>query len=418
MIDHLIKKYTILIVIFLVAGAGTIKAQTYNILDFKAVPGGKVLNTTAIQKAIDKCAANSGGTVLVPAGTFLTGMIRLKNNVELHLSPGAVLQSAITDKPYVSLVLIDDAVNVSVTGTGALLGDGKKYDINYNGLRPYLLFAKGSKRVKIENIKLSQPSMWTMRLYRCEGVVVTGIDIYAHANFNNDGIDIDSKDVIISGCTIDSGDDAICLKSEDPTRLCENITITNCVIASTCNFIKMGTGSVSGFKNITISNCVLKKPAESPLHNWKDPNGAFASDKQDHFITDAITGLSGIALEVVDGGTMDQVSISNISMTGVQTPIFIRLGSRSNPTGSLKNVMISNVTATSSSRMCSIISGVPGFYIENITLRDMIMTSPGGGTAENAARIVPENQTGYPENRMFGWSLPAYGLYVRHGWRM
>jgi polygalacturonase len=382
-------------------------AQTYNILDYHAVPDGKTANTQMIQRAVDDCAGHGGGTVLVPAGVFATGMIVLKSRVELHLNAGAVLQAIAGQSKYLSLVLIDQAEQVSITGAGTLFGSGKSFTVQESfPNRPTVLYVRNSKHVSITNITLKHAAAWTLRLQGCEGVLIKGITIYSHANFNNDGIDIDSKDVIISDCNIDSSDDGICLKSEDPDKLCENITITNCLIASNCNFIKMGTGSVSGFKNITISNCVLRKASESPLHHWYTP--------ATNFITDTITGISGIALEVVDGGQMDQVSISNISMVGVQTPIFIRLGSRKNPTGSLKNVIISNVVATSRSRMASTISAVNGFYIENVTLRDILIKSQGGGTAADAQKPVPESADAYPENRMFGWSLPAYGLYVRH----
>jgi len=385
----------------------TTHAQNFNIKDYRAVGDGKTINTSAIQRAVDACARNGGGTVIVPAGVFLTGMVNLKSNVNFHVGPGAILQGIAKGAKYTSLLLIDSAEHVSVTGEGIIFGDGKNFPVieSYPD-RPYLIFARNSKNVKIENVTLRHSAAWALRLFGCEGVIIKGISIYSHANFNNDGIDIDSKDVIVSDCRVDSGDDGICLKNDDPKRPCENITITNCIVASNCNMIKMGTSSVSGFKNISISNCVFRKASESPLHHW--------NDAPTNYIADRITGISGIALEIVDGGHMDQISISNISMTGVQTPIFIRLGSRNNPTGSLKNVIISNVNATSASRMASAISAVPGFYIENVSLRDVIFKHTGGGTLADYQAAVPENEKGYPENRMFGWTLPAYGLYVRH----
>ena len=387
--------------------AVTAYGQTYNIIDYQAVADGRKVNTTAIQKAVDDCTTHGGGTVLVPAGIFVTGMIVLKNNVNLHLNAGAILQGVTDGSKYPSLILIDHAEHVSVTGEGTLFGDGRKFVIKDEAPdRPYLLFARNSKNVLIENITLKHAASWSLRLYGSEHVIIKGISIYSHANFNNDGIDIDSKDVVISGCIIDSGDDAICLKSDDPKRLCENISISNCIAASNCNLIKMGTGSQGGFKNISISNCVLRKASESPLHHW--------NDKPEHFIPDSVSGISGIALEIVDGGVMDQVNISNITMTGVQTPIFMRLGSRKNPTGSLKNVIISNITATACSNLPCAISAVPGFYIENVILRDIIINYNGGGTLADAQRKVPEKERDYPENRMFGWTLPAYGFYIRH----
>ena len=101
-------------------------------------------------------------------------------------------------------------------------------------------------------------------------------------------------------------------------------------------------------------------------------------------------------------------------MNGVQTPIFMSLGSRKNPTGSLKDLIISNIVATSRSKIPSCIVGVPGFYTENVVVRDMIVNCMGDGTLEDFKREVPENEKAYPENRMFGNSLPSYGLYVRH----
>ena len=382
-------------------------AQVYNILTYKAVADGKTNNTISIQKAVDDCAAHGGGTVWVPPGTYLTAMIKLKSNVNLHLESGSVLQALADGTKYLSLIMIEDVNHVSVTGTGTLFGNGKHFLVQEAAPdRPYILFAKNSKNILVENVYLLHSAAWALRLFGCERVKIKGISIYSHANYNNDGIDIESKDVIVSDCIIDTGDDAICLKSDDPKFPTENITITNCIAASNCNPIKMGTSSYGGYKNITISNCVLRAASESPLHHWNaDPK---------NYITDRITGISGIALEIVDGGKMEKVNISNISMTGIQTPIFIRLGSRANSTGSIKNVIISNITATSKSRMSSTIAAVPGFYIEDVILRDIMIKSEGGGTIENINRRVPEEDKAYPENRMFGWSLPAYGLYVRH----
>ncbi len=122
----------------------------------------------------------------------------------------------------------------------------------------------------------------------------------------------------------------------------------------------------------------------------------------------------GVALEVVDGGFMDQVVINNITMTGIQTPLFIRLGSRKGP-GSLKNVVISNITATDETLLNSSITGIPGSYVENVIVRDLIFKSKGTGTLVEANAEVPEKVESYPQaNSVFGYSIPAYGMYVRH----
>lgn len=398
-------KYGILPVLLLFVGVA--HAKVYNILDYGAGTDSTRLSTAGIQKAIDKCSEDGGGTVLVPAGIFLSAMIQLKSNVNLHLATGAKIKALADGSFYESLVSINATENVRITGQGMLFGNGTKFVIRESAPgRPRIISVKNSKNILIEDVKLRNGATWALALSGNEHVVIRNISIYSHGNYNNDGIDIDSKDVLITGCTIDCSDDALCLKSDDPEKICENVTITNCVAASNCNLIKMGTSSVSGFRNINISNCTLKRASESPIHSWhKNPN---------HFIDEPITAISGIALEIVDGGVMDNINISNISMTGVQTPIFLRLGSRKVPTGRMKNVKISNIKATSHSRIASIISGVPGHHIENVVLRDIEIDCKGGGTAEDAVRMMPENEADYPENRMFGWTTPAYGLYIRH----
>ena len=401
------KGFKNMLLLLLMLRIGTAVANDHNILDYGVGADSTRPSTAGIQKAIDKCHAEGGGTVLVPAGTYLCSMIQLKTNVNLHLAAGATIKALANGFDYESLVNINGAENVRLTGKGTLFGNGTSFIIEEAAKgRPRIVSVKNSKNVLIEDIHLKNSASWTLALYGNEKVVIRNISIYSHGNFNNDGIDIDSKDVTITGCTVDCSDDALCLKSDNPNKICENITITNCVAASNCNLIKMGTGSVSGFRNVNISHCTLRRASESPVHYWhKNPK---------HFIDDSITGISGIALEIVDGGLMDNINISDIDMTGVQTPIFLRLGSRKNPTGSMKNIKISNVKATSHSRMASIISGVPGHYIENVELRNIVIDCKGGGTAEDAARAVPEKETEYPENRMFGWSTPAYGFYIRH----
>ncbi|MDB5110270.1 MAG: pehX 7 [Mucilaginibacter sp.] len=386
-------------------------ASDYNIKNYGAVPDGKTIGTAFIQKAIDDCSINGGGRVLVPAGIYLTGSIRLKSNVELHLETGATIIGSTqhTDYPAIGgergLIFGINIENVSITGFGEINGNGKAFFKGDNAPdRPFLVMFKNSRKINVSGITLKNSAFWTFHLSHNDGVIVNGIRIYSHVNYNNDGIDIDSKNVVISNCIIDTDDDALCFKS-DSAFLCENVVVSNCRLASNCNFIKMGTASVGGFKNISISNCALSKASESNFRFW---------NKNVPGVTDSITGIAGIALEIVDGGDMDKINISNITMEGVQTPIFIRLGSRNNPTGSLKNVMISNITAKSYSHIPSIVTAIPGFYIENVVLKNILIDSKGGGTVGDVHIIIPEKEKEYPENRMFGSSIPAYGLFVRH----
>lgn len=399
---------------YLNAKAGFDPSRDINIAAFGAKPDGATDNTTIIQKAIDHCAEAGGGTVYFPAGTYMAGSIFLKDHVTLELHQSAILKGIDSQEaypgPYMTekgFIRIDGVSDVSIVGEGTIdgSGDSAAFQKGNNGHgRPFAVFCRGSKNVVIKDIHIRNSAFWTLRLFENDGVRIDGVSIYSHSNWNNDGIDIDSKNVTISNCRIDCDDDAICFKSDGKT-LCENVAVTNCNLASNCNLIKFGTASIGGFKNIAVSNCVLHTASESKLRKWNTIIDG---------VSEPITGISGIALEVVDGGMMDQVTITNITMTGVQTPVFMRLGSRRNPTGSLKNVIISNVLATTQSRIPSCISGVPGFYIENVVIRDMIVNCMGGASPEDAARNVPENEKGYPENRMFGNTLPAYGMYLRH----
>jgi polygalacturonase len=382
-----------------------------SVTDFGAIPDSVTLNTQAIQAAIDKCHHAGGGIVKVPAGVYLTGTIFLKDNVSFEVQRGAELRGSgnTADYPEIkrnrALIWAYKTKNASLQGDGIINGQGGLFHVGDNAPnRPFLVLIDSCNHIRINNLKLINSAMWTLRLFGGSDIYVTGIQIYSHSNFNNDGIDIDSKDVRISDCYIDCDDDALCFKSDRKVP-CENVVVTNCILASNCNLIKMGTASFGGFKNVTVQNCVLRRASESNFRNW---NKTIAG------ITEPITGISGIVLEIVDGGHLDQVNISDIVMEGVQTPIFIRLGSRRNPTGSLKNVTISNVIASNSSLIPSTISGVPGFHIENVSIRNCIFNCMGKGEFVSSDAEVPEAENKYPENRMFGSSLPAFGFYIRH----
>ena len=218
-------------------------------------------------------------------------------------------------------------------------------------------------------------------------------------------MDIDGcRDVCISDCIFHCDDDGITLKST-MERPCENVVITNCVVSTHCNAIKMGTESHGGFKNITISNCAVY-PAQTPGFAHQEPEGQ-----------------SGIALMSVDGGHIDGVTISNISIQGMLCPIFMRLGDRGRiftegvprpKVGTLRNVQISNVVATGADARGCFLAGIPGHPIENLTLDNIQITFDGGGTVEQARQAVPENETGHPQIGMFGAALPAYGFFCRN----
>ncbi len=383
-------------------------------------------NAPAIQKAIDRVSLAGGGTVTVPAGDFLTGPIELKSGVELHLEMGARLvglpdiaayekaHMTVNGKrsPHSSLIYAQAQKDIAVTGPGTIDGQGGHPAFNVGkadpGGRPMIILFRDCRNVAFRDLRLENSAHWVQYYTDCEGVRISGLKVYSHCNYNNDGIDIESRDVVVTNCIFDCEDDAICLKGAG-RDLCADVAVSNCVAASNCNAVKLGTGSDCGYRDITISNITIRRASEDNFRHWSTKIAG---------VTAPVTVISGIALEVVDGGLLENVNISNISMRDVQTPIFIRMGRRggsSIPGGSrMHGITISGVTAVSESMMSSSITGVPGLCPEDIYLSDIDITAPGGGTPEMTQIPVPEAEDTYPENRKLGHSLPASGLYIRH----
>jgi polygalacturonase len=366
-------------------------------------------NTSAIQAAIDGCATAGGGTVLLPAGRFLTGTLHLRDHVTLMLEPGAVLLGSkrLEDYPvlhdsvvsYTSnytercLIRADNASNISITGAGTVDGSGAAFTGPYS-VRPDLMRFVACRNVHISGITLQNPAMWTQHYLECEDVLIEGIRVRSRRpRANNDGIDIDScRRVRIANCDIDAGDDAIVLKATTSTP-CRDVVVTNCVLSTLCNAFKLGTESEGGFDNIVFSNSAVYD-----------------------------TELAGIALETVDGGDLRRVSISNIVMRNTRYPIFLCLGNRARPISqqaprpgiaSFSGVMIRGVIAEASSPFGCLIAGLSGHLVEDVILEDIQLTTPGGGTPLPADQPVPERPAAYPEATMFG-PLPASGVYCRH----
>ena len=398
----------------------------YMVTDYGAVGDGITLNTTSIQRAIDKCALEGGGRVVIGPGRFLTGTLVMRDHVELHVTKGAVLLGSISPEDYPemvtayrffgdewvkqSLIFGANLVDIAITGGGVIDGQGEAFQVTTNVKpdryinRPFLIRFTECSRVEVREVTLQNSAMWMQHYLACDQVLIEDIKVFNHCNKNNDMIDIDGcSNVVITGCVGDSDDDAITLKSTSP-RACENVTISNCIISSHCNAIKLGTESTGGFKNITITDCVVKPSSREEV------------------IYGLPQGISGISLEVVDGGTMDEVHISNVVIDGPEVPLFIRLGNRARPymkgvkrpgVGEVKNILIENlVVRNGGSTGCSI-TGIPGFPVRTVTLSQIVMELEGGEGAHDPRREVPELEDLYPEATMFG-VLPASILYMRH----
>lgn len=388
-----------------------ILAKDLVITDFGAVADSTTLNTEAIQKAIDTCAETGGGIVTVPAGIYLTGAINLRSHVELYLTRGAVIRGSLRipeDYPHRALIYAENIEDAGISGDGIIDGYSNhsyyaRFRVN-DGKRPRGIFFNRCNKMSLRDFEIRNAGSWTVRLLGCDGVNIDGITIYCLTQGNNDGIDVDAKNVRIANCNISCDDDGICLKSDLPDFMPENITVTNCVIASNCNPIKLGTSSYKGFRNVVFSNCIVRRTEKSVIWDW--------AKEYDKVATGTHTGLSGITIQCVDGGDIENVSFSNIIMEGCITPIFVCLNHRHGTKGSIRNLQFSNITAKADGIIPCLISGVPDARIDGIIMRDIIVEHEGG--EQPMTERLPENLNGYPENRMYGRKNPAGGLYIRH----
>jgi hypothetical protein len=404
--------------------AATLAAGAEPVVDIRdcgAVAGGKSLCTAAIQQAIDRCAAGGGGTVRLPAGTWLTGTVYLRSNATLVLEKGCTLlgsrrhddyaqPSAAADPDpeksafrYAAILAGSDLQNVTIRGEGTIDGQGAAFR-DKSKLRPKNIYLQGCRNVTIEGLRLRSAGCWMQHYRHCRGLTIRGIDVFNHVAFNNDGLNVDScRDVLIEDCRVDSDDDGIVLKSLslDP---CRDVTIRGCTVSSHCNGIKMGTESGGGFRRIEVARCTVRSPAKSEK------------------IYGAQRGLAGIALEIVDGGTLEDVAVCDVQVEGVSVPIFLRLGNRARSyapeapkpgVGAFRRVVLRNITAEGTSAIGCSITGLPGHPIEDVLLEDVRLGFDGEGTRDLASREVPERPESYPESTMFG-TLPAYGFYCRH----
>ena len=464
--------------------AAPVNSAVFNVKNYGAVGDGKTIDTPAINRAIEAAEASGGGTVFVPAGTYLCYSIRLKSNLCLYLDQGATIlagdpaeEEARYDLPEPnesdlyqdfghshwqnSLIWGIGLENVSILGPGRIDGKGLTrrgpgprrpaqpgdtpgtlLDRRGNSTdplgprpeRPPAGPGAGQRPRGADNMDGQGNKAISLKL--CRNVVLRDFSILRGGHFailatgtdnltidnlkvdtNRDGFDIDCCfNVRISNCSINSpNDDAIVLKSSyalGKARATENVTITNCQVTGynlgsfldgtflrtqrqapdrdgPTGRIKCGTESNGGFKNITISNCVFDRSR-------------------------------GLALETVDGGLLEDMTVSNITMRDVTTsPIFLRLGARmrgpeGTPVGQLRRIIISNVVAYDANpQFGSIISGMPGHPIEDVTLSHIRIFYRGGGTAQQAALQPPEKENAYPEPSMFG-DIPAYGFFIRH----
>jgi polygalacturonase len=412
--------------------------RVFDVRRFGAKGDGVTIDSDAVNRAIDEAAkarprsgGGPGGTVYFPAGTYACYSIRLKSNLALYLAQGATLLAAAPARgkgydpaepgagnPYQdyahshwhnSLIWGEGLNDITICGPGGIDGDGLVGDSREAdpGQGDKAIALKLCRNVTIRDITTLNGGGLAILLTGVDNVRVDNLVI----DTGGDGINLDCcRNVRISGTTVNSPNaDAIALKSSyalGEPRATENVTIDNCMVSgydlgtlyngtfkTTASYgrtgrIKLGTESNGGFKNIAVSNVIFEY-------------------------------CRGLALESVDGGLLEDVTISNITMRQVQMPIFMRLGSRMRgPAGArigrLRRVNISDVIAYNADpRYPSAISGIPGHPIEDVRISNVRHNLTGGLTPGDVDQSPPENEGAYPEITMFG-PLPAYGFFIRH----
>jgi len=428
------KKYVGILFVLL---SVQLEASTfYNVRDFGAKGDGKTIDSPSINKAIEAAAKVGGGTIIFPAGTYASYSVRLKSNICLQLEAGAILLAAFPENGIGydaaepseftkfqdfghshwqnSLIWGEHLENVTICGQGLIDGAGlTRNESHLPGVGNKAVSLKLCRNVIMRDVKMQNCGHFAL--------LATGVDNLTVDNLlidtNRDGLDIDCcRNVRISNCTVNSPwDDAIVLKASYGLgffRDTENVTITNCFVSGydrgsvmngtyqrdepqapdqgfVTGRIKCGTESSGGFKNIAITNCIFER-------------------------------CRGLALETVDGGILQDIVISNITMRDiVNSPIFLRLGARmrspeNTAVGEMKRITIDNVNVyNADSRYGCLISGLPNHYIEDVKLSNIRIVYKGGGTSEQATLTPPESEKLYPEPWMFGF-IPSSSFYIRH----
>jgi len=430
----------------------------FDVRSFGATGDGKTIDSPAINAAIEAASAAGGGTVFLPAGIYVCFSIRLKSFTSLFLQSGATILAADSPLPgqttgymggsydaaepktawdayqdfghnhwHNSLIWGENIHDFGIFGPGLIWGKGLSHgEKGIRGNYPFFRAEQagaGNKAIALKNCYNVTFRDFSVLKGGHFGLLLTGVDNLTLDNLkidtDRDGVDIDCcKNVRVSNCTVNTPwDDAICAKSSlalGSPRATENVTIANCYVSGYYELgsvldgtfkkydpdlnggwtfrngrIKCGTESIGGFKNISISNCVFE-------------------------------GSHGLALETVDGAAIEDIAATNITMRdSVGSPFFLRLGARlrgpkeTTQVGTIKRIVISNITSHGATPPCTAICGIPGHRIEDLKMSDIYLHQFGGADSEVANRQAPEKDNAYPEITMFG-DLPATGLFVRH----
>ncbi|MDT0687216.1 glycoside hydrolase family 28 protein [Autumnicola psychrophila] len=400
---------------------GQLKEPIYNVYEFGATGDGKSNDQKAIQAAINKCK-ETGGTVLLEDGDFLTGQINLVDNMILFVDSTATILGVqsikVDDYPYQlintvypnrmledcqrRLIYGDNVKNVTITGGGTINGQGdfapwkNVKELGTEKDRPSILAFVGSKNITVSNITLLNPACWTQVFIESDDIHIKNIIVNTGSlSPNRDGIDIvDCHNVLIEESFIQSEDDGICFKSGSEYG-CKNAVVRNTVIdklnVPAGNCFKLGTDGLGSFMNFEVSGLTLKNAYQN----------------------------SAIVIESMDGAVIDNIEFHDIEIENCGQAFFILLADRMRTVpgrepriGTISNISFRDVRGKNFTQQYpSIITGIEGHNIQNVIFENIDLKLKGG--IESTEQTVMEYDGKYPEGSKFG-NTNASGFFIRH----
>ena len=371
----------------------------FNVRNYAAAGNGIQLDTTAINQAIQAATGAGGGTVFIPAGTYLTGTIHLRSNVTLWIDAGATLLGSrnLADYQwpegerewYGALILANSVHDVAIMGQGTIDGQNLTNPKGEEHLRgPHGALFYNAKGITVRDVTFKDPGNYSLILRSCERVNIDNMTAFG----GYDGINMhDVRSATISNCRLFTGDD--CLAG----AYWENVTVSNCILNSSCNAIR------TGGRNVLINNCLIYGPGEY-VHRL-----GFRRDTEAGFqiLPQRAGGANGNATRVVKPGPVDNMVLSNLTMIRVRTPVWVAYGAdapySANNLG-VGRIIIENLTAVDCGRVPFYVAGPRESPAKSIILRNVRMTFTGGVEEEES------NGQGFSPYSM----LQAYGVYCRN----
>ena len=406
---------------------------------------GADLETETFQAQIDDVSKSGGGRVVVTAGRHLTGQLYLRNDVELHLEPGAVLEGAVGLHNYVvhylpfsegtmsAVVMGLGVTNVAITGFGEIFGNGREFECVRTvggcgeGFRPRGIFIGDSKNVRMEGFTLRDAACWGIVIQRCEDVTIRKVKVDSVVNANNDGFDIEARNVLLEECDVQSGDDGYCIKSNDPDYVVENVVVRNCRVSSHCSAMKLGTATHGTMRNICFEHIVVTPPRRFFRDLVPMPED-LTENRSQMGVPAYLCGpaMAAICVECIDGGVVENVVFDDIEVSGASVPLHIRGGFRSGRVCGtpprdkkvLRGIVISNLRGRAEQARPSTILGCDACRVKDVTLRNVDIECVGEGEERNAQPYsIPGEDVAsmYPDAFMFkDYHLSSYGLFADH----